>query len=669
MKLITAVRWKVLVVAGIACLVFAGCSSGDSARPPEGPLRIVTAKNVALVPYGSCAELESEVKVILIAAMEERLNWLEYWCDYEYGNEGEGAEDAFAASGDAERVGATGTNLQEIGVDEADLIKTDGTYVYAIMGERVRIARVWPFEEFGEASSIEPEGTPEGIYLKGNRLIIISRVPDPYEPEYTPNYNSPYTGTVVSEIYDVSDPASPSFVTVQKYPGELIDSRMIGARLHMMIGSRIESPELDYASPCGNIAMLRKKNLETIETLNIAEMLPTAESDSYILCNQIYRTMDVRGIGLITVVTDDVDDSGGALASISVMGNGGTVYTSPNSIFVASRSNEWWLQESDDNVEATVIHRFGLEGDLPQYTGSGAIAGHLLDNQYVGSRGSSRFSMAQFAMSEHEGHLRVATTTGGLSPWDDTDSESQVTILDVTGSLFSVIGGVGGLGKGERIYSVRFSDDRGYVVTFKKVDPLYVLDLSDPADARSIGELKMPGFSTYLHQIDEGHLIGLGFDTDDQGSFAWTQGLKLSLFDVSNPEHPKEVGNRVIGSRGSYSPAVEEHHAFTFDPDRMLIALPVELFTGSDGGSQLGQYAGSLVMIIHVDQFGNFESIGEIEFASSEGGDYWQQWRDTTVLRTIIIGEGINDGVITLTNTGLALHRIDGDMNEIGMFE
>ncbi|MCK5642364.1 MAG: beta-propeller domain-containing protein, partial [Gammaproteobacteria bacterium] len=294
------------------------------------------------------------------------------------------------------------------------------------------------------------------------------------------------------------------------------------------------------------------------------------------------------------------------------------------------------------------------------------VAGHLVDNRYVGSRNSERFSMAQFALSEHEGHLRVATTYGQFWGSGDSASQSLVTILDVNSPDLEVTGEVGGLGQGERIYAVRFIGDRGYVVTFKKVDPLYVLDLSDPSDPVVAGELKIPGFSTYLHPMNDEYLIGLGFDADDQGPFAWTQGLKLALFDVSDPADPREVGHRVIGTRGTYSPAVEEHHAFTFDPQRMMIALPVELYEGGTGGSDRGSFVSSSVMLLQVDLSGSFDTLGEIILEEGGSSNYWGGWSPANVLRTIIIGDNQEDGVITLTTSGVTLHRIDDDMSEVG---
>lgn len=695
MKRKNSKKWMAFLVAAFI-FVATGCGGGENEglEPPHQPPKF--NKSVMLLPYISCGELEAEIKQVLIDEMEDKLEALNTQCRYtcNYGGGGDEVASSPApadSSGDSGSGGEgsdpsmTATNLVEAGVDEADLIKADSTHAFAIVDNKVKIIRVWPFLKFGEVATITPAGKPEGLYLAGDRLVILSQ-----KGGYSNFYSeSPYNGSsqneeaVVSEVFDVSDPASPLLINKSAYPGELIDSRMIKAKMHLVISNQLTLPNLDYtidwnilpvcpatgqAEPTDAVLSaideLRKKNLETIENIEINILLPAAD-DNTLSCGDIYRSTASKGASFLTVVTDDITNSDGAEGAVSIAGSGGSVYASRSGLYVASVPNPWAMYKPEYK-DITLIHRFSLGGNLPTYTGSGVVNGHLLDNDYVGSKYSSRFSMNQFALSEHKGFLRVATTLVSVSGGGSASSESLVSVMDTKKSDLEVVGQVSGLGKGERIYAVRFIGDRGFVVTFKKVDPLYIIDLSEPIEPKVAGELKIPGFSTYLHPFDQDYIIGLGFGGDDMGNFAWTQGIKLALFDISDPENPTEVGHRVIGSRGTYSAAVEEHHAFTLDIGRQILALPIELYEGSPGGSQLGTFSFAGVMLMHADLSGGFDSIGDIVLTDIGPSNYYGFTSSARALRTIIIGDGEDEGVITLTSSGVYLHRIDENMSEVG---
>ncbi len=409
------------------------------------------------------------------------------------------------------------------------------------------------------------------------------------------------------------------------------------------------------------------KNMKVIDSMDFADIVTVPAIREKDGCNDVMRSHAAFGSDVLTVATGDVSSSFEELDKVSIVGNGGEIYVSTENIFVASSQNDFHeMYDLEVSYDSTVVHRVKLEERTLDYAGSNAIEGHLLDNNYVGSRGSARFSMSQFAMSEHEGHFRIATTRGGVSSSGESESDSMVTTFRITEDDFLHAGGVWGLGVGERLYAVRFIGDMGYLVTFKKVDPLYVLDLSNPADPVLKGELKIPGFSTYLHSLDQNRLIGIGFDADDQGDFAWTQGFKIALFDVSNPSNPVEVGHRIIGSRGTYSTAIEEHHAFTLDREKGILSLPLDLYEGGDGGSDWGSQTSDGVVLLNVDGDGEFETIGEVVISEPSGSSYSYSSSQAKALRTIIIGDDGEDCVITLADDGVYMNRIDGGMSSLG---
>lgn len=683
--------WQCLPVI-VGLVLVAGCSGGvgGGKQPPTPPV-----KSISLVPFASCDEMAGEIRAILVGEMEREIDASRTRCRYEYrGGRGPDAPQVGSpADGQAQveerSADATGTNLQEAGVDEADLVKTDGTTAYAIVGDAVWIVRVWPFAQFGKLATIDPEGEPKGLYLDGARLVILSEIGatrDAYGAITAP-------AKVVEQVYDVSTPSSPRLVEMRRMQGELLESRRIEGNLHLIVSNGVAEPDLDTypgfeqgdlpicpaegeSEPTeAMIAKMEQRKAAAravIEALSFAELVPDVDAAALGDCTRTLHSPQAAGLSLVTVVTDDIRSSSDATTPVTILGNGGTLYASPTALYVAASTNPlgWWSLGDDEIEDTTVIHRFALNEGIPAYAGSAEVNGHLVRNDYVGSRSSERFSMAQFAMSEHEGHLRIATTAGVVSKGDDS-SESFVTVLSVGGGEMTATGQVGGIGRGEKIHAVRFIGARAYAVTFKKTDPLFVVDLSDPAAPAVAGELHVPGFSTYLHPFDETHLIGLGFDADDEGEFAWTMGLKIALFDVADPANPVEVGHREIGTRGSYSPAVEEHHAFTFDRARGMIALPVDISESGGDDGLWGTFSWAGVMLLKADDTGTFADLGRIATTAADPEPSPDQGvsQSADVLRTVIIGDASTSGVITLTTSQFLLHRIDAAMTPVGVVQ
>ena len=276
---------------------------------------------------------------------------------------------------------------------------------------------------------------------------------------------------------------------------------------------------------------------------------------------------------MVTVLTVGAAGPLALLDSDAILTDGETVYASPTAMYVAT--SRWPDPALADDARAprgsTLIHK--LDTSDPSRTthrASGAVPGFLLN---------------QFSLSEHEGHLRAASTEepDWWSPpgAEAAQSRSAVTVLGERDGRLVAVGRVGGLGRGERIYAVRFIGARGYVVTFRQVDPLYALDLSDPARPALRGELKIPGFSSYLHPVDDATLIGIGQAATEEGRPVGTQ---VSLFDVSDPAAPRRIARRELD--GDWSEAESDHHAVLYWPATGLLALPVTSY--DDGGGAVG---------------------------------------------------------------------------------
>jgi uncharacterized secreted protein with C-terminal beta-propeller domain len=383
--------------------------------------------------------------------------------------------------------------------------------------------------------------------------------------------------------------------------GGFVDARMTRGTVRIVIGSRPRA--LEQLPPAGPSPDDRARR-ETLRQAGVARWVPSYVTRNrrtgrvakrrLVPCRAVRRAPDFSGLDLLTVLTIDLDKGAVPIDSDALMTDAETVYASARSLYVAT---EQWLDPARPEQLAansvTTIHKFDItEPDRTYYRASGEIEGYLLN---------------QFSLSEHKGFLRAASTTRPAWQGDrpSQQSESFVTVLDERAGKLVAAGRVGGLGRGERIYSVRFIDDVGYVVTFRQVDPLYTVDLSSPEQPRVVGELKILGYSAYLHPAGKDLLIGVGQDATEQGLM---QGTQIALFDVSDLARPRRLHYRAVGPRGTSSEAEWDHHAFLYWPPAKLAVMPVSFYgawkPGFDGavGFRIGRDGiGEAGRIVHGD--------------------------------------------------------------------
>lgn len=693
MKEARGCRWRAVLMTVVLAIAFVGCGiAGSDSENDFGDvdrLRPNAMKGIGLASYASCMDLETEVEEIFIQEMESIIDRMKTYCVYrngdgtaDSGDAADGGEENSSSTTDTQDPTYTGTNLQVAGVDEADLIKTDGKYSFSVVKDQVHINHIWPLDDFGLISSIDPRGKPTGLYLYNDRLVVIS-YENPCDEYCTWSEWKKMIITTWIEVFDVTNPAQPLPLSASSYKGYVIDSRRIGSKLHLSVSGKIVRPELDFeidrnlyptcskngdakpsAALLARVNELKKKNIETIKGLTLDDFFLAPEMKDEESCRSVLRSHASFGSWIYTLYTDDLDDQNDHVQRTSLLGQSGTIYASEDNLFIAGQKRSFWeiFFSPDSYEEATIIHRFSLRSGAPRYLSSVSVDGTILGGGYSSSNGY--YSNGQFAMDEHNGYFRIATTDFGIGE-EDAVSEGMITVFDLSSSVMTRVGEVRGLGQGESIYAVRFVGERGYVVTYEWIDPLYVVDLSDPANPRVAGELKVPGFSTYLHPLDESRIIGLGYNTDETNGWTGIDGLKLSLFDVSDASNPIEVGHRIIGSGGTYSSAAWQHHAFTLDRERGILSLPLKTWKKSEYGFYNGASEAGIVLL-DVDDEGKFETIEEITFDDSNKGSWCNS---TYVLRSIIIGDGENEGVVTLTTDGVHLNLIDDDMSEIGIVD
>jgi hypothetical protein len=476
--------------------------------------------------------------------------------------------DDSSSTGDGDG-GTSGTNTQEEGVDEGDLSETDGRFVYSVIDNMLRSV------DLREQTLVYEESVPEGehqMILSGDQLLLVSQA-----------WNSSGAETIVT-VHDIED-GVPQLRERRHLEGYLLATRAIDgvARIVLRAGitERIPFVRPNWGTEESEQTAL-ERNKQVIEDLEPDQLLPRTftvgakgqrgPTEVALECEGLGHPGDFSGFGLTWVATLDMGDPDAAVEGTSgIIADAQTVYASGKNLYVGTMR---WSDSFGDVVPVnpdpphTDVHMFDLtEADGSAYLASGEVQGTVLN---------------QYSMSEHEGHLRVATTTQG---WGfGQEQASGVHVLEMRGDELVEVGAVTGLGLGEQIQAVRFQGDVGYVVTFRQVDPLYVLDLSDPTSPTMEGELKIPGYSTYLHPIGDGLVIGIGFAGTDDGQITGTQ---MSLFDVSDPADPRLVDTLDLGQA---SEATFDPHAFLYWPETRQVVVPRELVC--DGGLAGGDTSG-----------------------------------------------------------------------------
>jgi uncharacterized secreted protein with C-terminal beta-propeller domain len=429
----------------------------------------------------------------------------------------------------AESVQHSVTNIQVAGVDEADTVKVDDNgYMYVVSNDTVYILTAYPPEHAAVLAKLKFDDMyPFGIFVLGDRLAV-------FGSQYSfPAYSFPlYGGFDVAviktfvRVYDVHDKSDPVLIKDLTLTGSYFNSRMIGDYIYFvtskpayMVNDALFLPEITM-----------DKEVTEIAPTEIRYFNGTEEYYQY-----------------TTFVAMNMQNITEAPVYLTVMlGGTSNMYVSQDNMYVTFQ--DWYWGGN------TTIYRIHMQANNMTVEAKGNIPGQEHN---------------QFSMDEYGNYFRIQTST-----WSGGVSQTNVHVLDMN---LTVVGRLENLAPGENFHSARFMGNRCYLVTFKKTDPLFVIDLSNATNPLVLGELKIPGYSDYLHPYDETHLIGVGKNTveAEEGNFAWYQGIKVSLFDVSNVTNPVQDASYVIGDRGSDTPVLSDHKAFLFDRSKNLLAIPV----------------------------------------------------------------------------------------------
>jgi uncharacterized secreted protein with C-terminal beta-propeller domain len=538
---------SMLKITGISCLVLLLAFSFGCIEPNTPDQQNTSASSALLKKFGSMEELKAFLNSKKLSGGYGYYDTASSGPGIMQGMRTLSAPSALSSGSKAAESGASSdysqTNIQVAGVDEADIVKSDGRYLYVISGKKLVILDAYPAED-AEILSKTDVGNAIELYVNDDALVVF--------------VNDGYYNTSILQ-YDLKDRSDPALERNMSVEGRYFDSRMIDEFVYVIANKPVyyyggdDTPEPP---------IIRYGSSNTSPTPDVYYFDEPAYS---------YRFTTVLSIDLES-------DKEEPEHKIFLMGASQDLYVSQENIYVTYRKiPDYAVLRSNPAVDAasliipmppieykdeTAIHRISIKDGSISYGASGSVPGWILN---------------QFSMDEHKGYFRVATTTGHVSRFEGAPSSTNnIYTLDTE---LKTVGKLEDLAPGEQIYSARFMGDRAYLVTFRKVDPLFVIDLKDPKGPKVLGKLKIPGYSDYLHPYDENHIIGLGKEAigAEEGDFAWYQGVKIALFDVTDVSKPKELAKYEIGDRGTDSYALRDHKAFLFSRSKNLLVVPILL--------------------------------------------------------------------------------------------
>ena len=605
------------------------------------------------------------------------------------------------------------TNVQVEGVDEADIIKTDGEYIYALVQSDLYIIKAYPTEDSEIISKIAFKSRPTNIYINENRLVVFGQN---LNKETFRDFKRRSQFSFF-KVFDISDKKNPKQVRDLDFEGNYSNSRMIGDYVYFITnnynyyyisgepilprlldggealsvdcsaGAKCFAPDVYYFDIPYN-----SYNFTSVNVINIRDESEDVDGEIYIMpsgqniyasLKNIYLTytkyiseeelamgvardlffprLSARNqdrIEKIEATEDFILNDQEKLRKVMQILERFAMSLSEEDQVKAEKDLKKAMQDKYEDIskelEKTIIHKIAINKGKLEYKTSGEVTGHLLN---------------QFSMDESDGYFRLATTKN--RSWSsyikDDEAKKSYNNIYVLGEDLEQVGEIEKLAVDERIYSIRFMQNRAYMVTFKQIDPLFVIDLSNPKKPKVLGELKIPGYSNYLHPYDENTLIGFG---KDAGESEWgstqVKGLKLSLFDVSNVKKPKEIDTYIMGDAGSNSIALNDHKAFLFSKEKNLLSIPVTIRESLNG--RWGKLSFSGVVVLNVDKNG-FKLKGKIDHSDggrASGEDYWGGYRyyDNTVKRSLYI----DDTLYTFSNKYIKMNKLS-DLEEVKKLE
>ncbi|MGJ7922353.1 beta-propeller domain-containing protein [Neobacillus sp. LXY-4] len=550
-------------------------------------------------------------------------------------NSSESKSSDLAKSDSAAKQDHSETNVQVQGVDEADIVKTDGNLIYMASSNKVEVIKAVPAQEMQRLATISYDEafSPLQLFLHKDQLLVIGSSYQHYDQQLNQSAATikiaPMYQSTKAIVYNVKNPSKPEKVREISLEGAYVSSRKIDGLVYLVTNHYPDfwilekNKDIDIRPKYSDSAVSSETKLVNYKEI---QYFPDSKESNYTM-----------------IAAFDLEQPNQEAKITTYLGSGSQLYMSKKNLYLAV-PNQFIQPLAADISEMTApdtnIYKFSVNGLEVNFHSSTEIEGTILN---------------QFSMDEHEGYFRLVTTKG--FPWDSRQpSTNQLFIFDEN---LKQVGELKELAKGEKIYSARFLGDRIYMVTFKQTDPLFVIDASEPSQPKVLGELKIPGFSNYLHPYDENHIIGFGQDTkviDEKGANGepriLTNGVKITMFDVSDMTNPKEKFTEFIGGRGTYSPLNYDHKALLFNKNTNLFAFPIAVYQSdpNDEWGQLFEFQGAYVYNLDPDKGFTLKSKITHETTTVQPYESWEN----SIQRLVYIG----DTLYALSDSKISAHNL-----------
>ena len=713
-----------LAISLVLLLGMSGCTGlFDSDEPYEmvpTDLGDVAKRSIGspnLEIFSDCDELEialkqsieEEARTSLLQAVDEVYYWgggmwLEGDAEMAMDDAGSATSSTPPPTTRQEGVDYSGTNNQEQGVDEADFVKTNGYNIFFVDNGVLHIMDVPEFGEIEHASTTDIQGSPVAMMLNEDNLVVVSTVSnwnidydDPLQEAmgWSDDWYGWRTNTLTKfTVFDISNSSSPEINRELYIEGYYMTAREVAGTVRTVTHTWMNIPDLrtwisypddywtvDYSEEerrnMREVAALEamEHNQQVMSEISLEDILPQVHEriGSEIIthhmdggdCSDFAAPEDALNRGYTSIFTIDLISEELDFEADHIVGNWPLVYSSQDTLIITENAWDWWwFWGHDDLMESTNIHTFDIsQPGETTYAGSGRVDGTILD---------------QFSISEYEGVVRVATTTGQWGRWwmeNPAPMENHVITLshaldvDTGKTRLLEMGRVDGIAYNETIWSARFVEDRAYIVTFENMDPLWTIDLSNPTSPTIMGELKVPGVSTYIHPLSDDAIltIGLGPADEETGLGLDWSNTRLSLFNVSNFSDPQEtqtlslspVEDPTDGWTWAWSEATWEHKAFQYWAPKGMLAVPLntyryDYYYDEDGHYHYEYDWVSKLMIVNITEEG-MELHGEVDHSQFYDTEEYHWWSSYNIRRSIFMG----DYIYAISHAGVTVTHLD----------
>lgn len=485
------------------------------------------------------------------------------------------------------------TNTQVENVDEADIVKVESNYIYYIAEDKIVIINAEKPENAEKVSEInyEEEGFyPNELYVKNNKLVVIGAYYDAVSETYKTideAYDRIYIRDNKTEIiiYDIAEKTNPKQIRKIEMDGNYISSRMINENLYLATTQNIYG----YG-----IARNQMKDLNENDYKPKYKDTIISDEEKCINYDKIYYFDEIEDMNYLILAGMNIENNEEVDVQ-TFLGGGSDIYASEKNLYIGKNTIKYdKLYRETESI--TQILKFELSNGKIKYKAEAKVKGYINN---------------QFSMDENNGYFRIATT----SNIEEDKKYTTINNMYVLNENMEEVGKIEGLAKGEEIYSVRYVGNKGYMVTFKQVDPLFVIDLTNPQNPQVLGQLKIPGYSTYLHPYDDTHIIGFGYNTEQKETSVITNGLKMAMFDITDVSNPKELFKINIGKNNTSSRLTYNHKALLYSKEKNIIGFPLTTYEYGNMESK--------AVVYNIDLEKGFSIKGEIQ--TKNNSDDWEK--------------------------------------------